>query len=95
MRLVAGVRRRLQYPGGPAIDYVFARELEIKSPGYLRDKRGILFLLLAQSLRTLLRTQALDLLDFLVLLLFLASRRRTPVSLHELVELNAIDQKRS
>src|ERR1019366_9195349 len=45
--MVAGARRRLKYIGPPAVDYIFAHELEVEGFGQVPDERRVLLLLLA------------------------------------------------
>ena len=60
LSLIARVRCRSKYIGGPAGDYLFAHQMEVEGLRYLPDERRDLFLLLSDSLGPLLRRFALQ-----------------------------------
>ena len=93
--MVAGMRRRLQHIGRPAVDRFFADHLEVEGQGHFPYNRRGLFLLLAQSLGPLFWIFPLHFFERVFLCPFLPSRERVPVVFHKLVERNPIDQNRS
>ena len=85
------MRRGLKHVSRPALDYLFADELEVEGLEHIAEERPV-FLLLAEPGSSLVRCFVLQLVEILLAFPLFLGRWRMPIVFHELLEASAVDK---
>src|SRR6266566_455328 len=94
VRMIARMRRSQKHVGRPALDELFADELEVEGLEYFLEERPVL-LVLAEPGSSLLRRFALQFFELLSAFPLLLGRWGLPVVFDELFETHAVDENHS
>jgi hypothetical protein len=88
------MRHGLKNVGRPAVDYLFADELEVEGLEQVAQERPV-FLILPEPRRLLGRRFVLQLFEILVALPLFRGRRKMSVVLYELLKASPVDERHS